>query len=212
MNLTRFCVVLLTALTGFYALDLNKIPTPARFSINRLGSFWSGDHAKLAMKLDSLNLVHHSAMVTHSLKLLEELHTANNLTWTEFPDYNSFLHAAVSKIERTDLVTRNKTTVLPVDKTEAAHAALFGSADQQKEYVIKEIAALTKEVDEISDQLFHVFEKWGYVEVFPHTEKHQDPREHIIAIHKAMADLNYATFVNENKNTTALRTQEIITI
>ena len=91
MNLTRFCVVLLAASTGFYAWDLNKTPTPARFRINRLGSFWSGDHGKLAMKLDSLNLVHHSAMIKHSLKLLEEIHTANNLTWTSFPDYNSFL-------------------------------------------------------------------------------------------------------------------------
>ena len=210
MNLTRFCIVLLAALAGFYAWDLNKTPTPARFRINRLGSFWSGDHGKLAMKLDSLNLVHHSAMIKHSLKLLEEIHTANNLTWTSFPDYNSFLHVAVSKIERIDLVTRNKTPVLPLDKSETAHATLFGSADQQKEYVVKEITALTNEVDEISDQLFHVWEKWGYVEVFPHTEKFQDPREHIAAIHKAMTDLNFATFVDENKNNATLRTQEIL--
>ena len=181
----------------------------SQFIAHDLGFLHNQQYGKLYLPINLLEIFQLGSMANHSLNLFMEIHAADDSNFRDFPVYPKSVQEALSHIQTKSELTNASSPVYPVDSSKADHVKTYGDAATQKSYVLREITLLRNELSSVTDQIWHIFEKWSYLQVRDE-EGMQDPREFLNIMTKTLENLNLATFLAENGQNKTLGADEIL--
>ena len=181
----------------------------SQFIAHDLGFLHNQQYGKLYLPINLLEIFQLGSMANHSLNLFMEIHAADDSNFRDFPVYPKSVQEALSHIQTKSELTNASSPVYPVDSSKADHEKTYGDAATQKSYVLREITLLRNELSSVTDQIWHIFEKWSYLQVRDE-EGMQDPREFLNIMTKTLKNLDLATFLAENSKNKTLGADEIL--